>query len=108
MWWPADRAWFAVTIIDMDYSLVGYLAAVIVSVRVGYRKPHPAIYAAALAAVGAEPGATVFAGDGYRADYAGPLAVGIRAYLIDSTDQYRVPPNRRLRSLRDLPERLGI
>lgn len=23
MWWPADGAWFAVTIIDMDYSLVG-------------------------------------------------------------------------------------
>jgi hypothetical protein len=43
MWWPADRAWFAVTIIDMDYSLVGCSRAAMQAIL-----DHPAIEAFAV------------------------------------------------------------
>jgi len=85
-----------------------HFAAVITSVRVGYRKPHPAIYAAALGQVAAPSATTVFVGDTYQADYAGPAAAGIRPFLIDGADQDDIPAAQRLRSLSDLPRRLGI
>jgi putative hydrolase of the HAD superfamily len=80
--------------------------AVVTSVEVGWRKPHPAIYAAALGRVGADPARTVFAGDTYDADYAGPAAAGMTAFLIDPEGRYDIPAGRRLRSLADLPGRL--
>ena len=75
--------------------------AVVLSVDVGYRKPHPAIYRAAPA------GPAIFVGDSYAADYAGPTAAGIPAYLIDPAGTADVPDERRLASVFDLPARLG-
>jgi putative hydrolase of the HAD superfamily len=89
-------------------GIARHFEAVVTSVGVGYRKPHPAIYAAALARVGAVPETTVFVGDTYQADYAGPAAAGIRSFLIDGAAQYDIPAARRLRSLSDLPQRLGL
>ncbi len=82
--------------------------AVITSVETGWRKPHPAIYAETLHRLGSAAASSVFVGDSFVADYAGPQAVGITAFLIDPTGQHDVPDDRRLRSLVDLPERLGI
>ncbi|MFI7574792.1 HAD family hydrolase [Micromonospora sp. NPDC049497] len=81
--------------------------AVVTSVEVGWRKPHPAIYAAALDTLGVPASAAVFVGDTFVADYAGPEAVGIRAFLIDATARHPVPAERRLDSLFDLPGRLA-
>jgi putative hydrolase of the HAD superfamily len=81
--------------------------AVVTSVEVGWRKPHPAIYAAALDALGIPASAAVFVGDTHRADYEGPLRVGIRAYLIDPSGGEPVPADARLRSVYDLPARLA-
>jgi putative hydrolase of the HAD superfamily len=85
-----------------------HFAAVITSVRVGYRKPHPAIYAAALDQLGGASATTVFVGDTYDADYAGPAAAGILPFLIDGAERHDIPAAQRLRSLSDLPRRLGI
>jgi putative hydrolase of the HAD superfamily len=84
-----------------------YLDAVVTSVEVGWRKPHPAIYATALASVQIEPASAVFVGDTYAADYAGPEAAGMAAFLIDPGRRHDIPAARRLDSLADLPERLG-
>ncbi|MER7456973.1 HAD family hydrolase [Micromonospora sp. NPDC126480] len=84
-----------------------HVDAVITSVEVGWRKPHPAIYAAALDALGVPASGAVFVGDTYVADYAGPEAVGIRSYLIDPARRHPVPDGRRLDSLADLPGLLG-
>jgi putative hydrolase of the HAD superfamily len=84
-----------------------YVEAVVTSVEVGWRKPHPAIYAAALRRLGADPACTVFAGDTYDADYAGPAAAGITAFLIDPDHRHDIPADRRLSSLADLPGRLA-
>jgi putative hydrolase of the HAD superfamily len=82
--------------------------AVVLSVDVGWRKPHPRIYTTALDALGGVPAAAaVFVGDSYLADYAGPAAVGIPAFLIDPAGTARIPAERRLASLFDLPDALS-
>jgi putative hydrolase of the HAD superfamily len=84
-----------------------HLDAVITSVEVGWRKPHPAIYAAALDRLGVPAAGAVFAGDTYAADYAGPAAAGMTAFLIDPERRHDIPAGRRLDSLADLPGRLA-
>lgn len=58
--------------------------AVITSARVGYRKPHPAIFEAALAcAPGVDPARVLFVGDSLAPDVEGPRAAGMHALLLD-------------------------
>lgn len=83
-----------------------HIDAVITSVEVGWRKPHPAIYAEALDRLGITAARAVFAGDTYSADYAGPATAGMTAFLIDPARRHDIPPSHRLRSLADLPGRL--
>jgi putative hydrolase of the HAD superfamily len=80
--------------------------AVITSVEVGWRKPHPKIFRAVLDAVGIEAQAAVFVGDSYQPDFAGPERAGITAFLIDPLHRTPVPEPRRLGSILDLPGRL--
>ena len=87
-------------------GLAGLVDAVVLSVDVGWRKPHPAVYAAALDALAAAPSDAVFVGDSYVADYAGPVAAGIPAFLIDPAGLSPAPADRRLASVFELPERL--
>ncbi len=54
----------------------------VLSSEVGWRKPHPAIYAAALARAGVKPEEALFVGDRPVEDVAGPRRLGIRAILI--------------------------
>ena len=75
--WP-----FAATI-DRYADAAGwtpYLTAIVVSQRVGTIKPHPAIFAAALAALGEpDPGACLHVGDDWAADVVGAKRAGWRA-----------------------------
>jgi FMN phosphatase YigB (HAD superfamily) len=48
-----------------------------VSGEVGWAKPHPAIFAAALGRMDADPARTVFVGDNPVADMAGAKAAGM-------------------------------
>ncbi|MGP4095195.1 HAD family hydrolase [Nonomuraea sp. KM90] len=80
--------------------------AVITSVEVGWRKPHPEIYATALDVLGIEASSAVFVGDTYGPDFAGPERCGMAAYLIDPHRRAAVPEERRLGSVFDLPDRL--
>ncbi len=91
-------------IASMDVG--GYFDAVLTSVEFGWRKPHPAIYTEALGRLGIDAARAVFVGDTYDADFAGPEAAGIRAYLIDPTHAYDIPADQRLESIADLPSRL--
>jgi putative hydrolase of the HAD superfamily len=82
-------------------------AAVVTSIEVGWRKPRPEIFAAALAAVGATADDAVFVGDNPVADYAGATAVGMAAWLVDPLGVAPptvdgVPPERCLASVLDL------
>lgn len=58
--------------------LTAYVDALIVSEEVGASKPDPAIFRAALDAVGATPSEVVMIGDSWTADVLGARAAGIR------------------------------
>jgi putative hydrolase of the HAD superfamily len=62
-----------------EAGLTGSFDAVISSAWVGARKPHPRIYAAALAEADVDAGEAWFVGDTWGPDVAGPTAAGIRA-----------------------------
>lgn len=70
----------------MDHYLAATGLARLVDFRVlssemGWRKPHPAIYAAALKAAGAEPEEALFVGDRPVEDVMGPGRLGVKAIL---------------------------
>jgi putative hydrolase of the HAD superfamily len=83
-------------------GIAGLFDAVVLSVDVGRRKPHPRMYAAALEAMRITPAEAIFVGDSYRADYAGPSAAGISAFLIDPAKSHHIPDDRRIDSVFDL------
>ncbi len=64
-------------------GLAPLLECTVISARAGYRKPHPAIYRAALDALALAPADVIFVGDNPHADIDGPLALGIQPVQID-------------------------
>jgi putative hydrolase of the HAD superfamily len=75
---------------------------------VGYLKPHPAIFQAALNCCGAKADETVFVGDDVEADVAGAQAAGLLAVLRETRrSQSRlggaIVPDATIKSLTDLP-----
>ena len=64
-------------------GLDGVIESVLTSARVGYRKPHPAIYGAALRAAGVAASEALFVGDSWDHDVEGPRRAGMAALLID-------------------------
>ena len=60
-----------------------YLETVVTSARIGYRKPHPRIFEAALDALEVDAGEVLFVGDSAEHDVAGPQRVGMHALLLD-------------------------
>lgn len=59
-------------------GLAPYLDAVVFSSELGKRKPHPAIYEAALSELGAAPERTLFVGDRLIEDVQGPAQLGMK------------------------------
>jgi putative hydrolase of the HAD superfamily len=80
--------------------------AVVTSVEVGWRKPHPLIYATTLRRLSIDAEAAVFVGDNHLPDYLGPERAGIISYLIDPSGSAPVADYRRLGTILDLPGRL--
>jgi HAD superfamily hydrolase (TIGR01549 family) len=67
------------------FALDNIFSAAISSAELGYLKPHPAIFEAALAAVGEPAGAAVMVGDSVKADIEGARQIGMRAVLVRRT-----------------------
>lgn len=75
---------------------------------VGYLKPHPAIFQAALNCCGAKADETVFVGDDVEADVAGAQAAGLLAVLRQSRRSQAlfggtVVPDATIKTLSELP-----
>jgi FMN phosphatase YigB (HAD superfamily) len=66
--------------------------AIVLSCEVGWRKPHPAVYAAIAAALAAAPAEVLFVGDRLADDVAGPATAGMRTCL---ATWYRLDPGDR-------------
>lgn len=82
-----------------DLGLAPFFDAVLVSSEVGWGKPSPRIYAAALAALRVAPGEALMVGDRPREDFEGAQAAGLRALLYDPRRRAPGPG-----SVRDLPQ----
>jgi putative hydrolase of the HAD superfamily len=102
-----------VVLSNWDVSLHDQLAATglaelvdgaVSSAEVGVGKPHPDIYARALAVVAAEASEAVMVGDSPDTDVAGALALGIEAVLVDRSQTQAAPAGaHRVASLAELP-----
>ena len=74
---------------------------------VGYEKPDPAIFQAALQAMGADAADSLYVGDVHSVDYLGATGVGMEAILIDVCGAYRETGLPRIESLEELEGRLA-
>jgi HAD superfamily hydrolase (TIGR01549 family) len=74
---------------------------------VGYEKPHPAIFQAALRAMKVAPEQALYVGDLYCVDYAGATKAGMQALLFDVSGAYREAGLPRVQSLEELSIHLG-
>jgi putative hydrolase of the HAD superfamily len=70
-----------------ELGLADLVDGVVTSARAGVRKPHPQIYAHALAVAGGHVTETVFVGDSWGPDVEGPRAVGMRAVHVARADR---------------------
>jgi len=69
---------------------------------VGHEKPHPAIFAAALREMNADPAESLYVGDVYSVDYLGARAAGMQAMLFDVAGAYREQKCPHVQSLGEL------
>jgi putative hydrolase of the HAD superfamily len=89
-------------------GLDGHLDSVTFSAEVGWRKPSPRIFEAAMRALGTSAARTVMVGDSEAADIAGAHAAGMRAVLVKrSGDGGSSAADAVIATLRELPGALG-
>ena len=77
-------------------------ASITYSGGVGHEKPHPAIFAAALRDMKADPADSLYVGDVYSIDYVGARNTGMQAVLFDVAGAYRDQEHPRVESLTEL------
>lgn len=77
-------------------------ASITDSGNVGHEKPHPAIFAAALHEMKADPADSLYVGDVYSVDYVGARNAGMQAVLFDVAGAYREQQHPRVESLSEL------
>lgn len=74
-------------------------ASITDSGNVGHEKPHPAIFAAALSKMKADPAESLYVGDVYSVDYVGARNAGMQAVLMDVAGAYREQEHPQVESL---------
>jgi putative hydrolase of the HAD superfamily len=79
-------------------------ASITDSGNVGYEKPHPAIFEAALRAMKASAAESLYVGDVYSIDYVGARNAGMQAVLLDVAGAYREREFPQVESLVDLED----
>jgi putative hydrolase of the HAD superfamily len=85
-------------------GLRAHVDVVVSSVEVGFAKPHPGPFQAALAHLGLAPRDAIHVGDSVEEDVAGAVAAGVTPVLVDRDGSAAAPQDVRLiRSLSDLP-----
>ena len=95
---------------DMEptYAKLGlqpYLNFKVTSAEVGYDKPRPEIFLAALEKAKVKAGEALYVGDQYQIDIVGARGVGIKALLIDRNDYFPdITDCPRIRSLTEIKE----
>jgi putative hydrolase of the HAD superfamily len=83
-------------------GFTGCFEAIIDSTAVGYEKPNPQIFLAALAAVNVAADDSLYVGDIYSIDYLGAQEVGMHGLLMDRAGAYAHQPLPRIEALAEL------
>ena len=93
-----------VTVVCMHFAFAPLMDLIVTSALVGYEKPDPRTYLAALEPLGIAPECAVHVGDQPKSDVVGALGVGMGAVLLDRYDRHDgadVPTVRTLTELAD-------
>ena len=98
-----------------ELGLAHRFVTIVISDRVGYGKPHPAIFRAALDAAGVPAGRAVHVGDSYGKDVVGAAGAGMAAMLLvrdgaspPGPAQDLPEPVTVVRDLDEVVDRLGV
>jgi putative hydrolase of the HAD superfamily len=67
-------------------GLSNWLQVMVISQEVGFNKPQPEIFLAALKQAGVKPSEAIYVGDQYQIDVVGASKVGMRGILLDRND----------------------
>ena len=87
-------------------GIANCFAAITDSGLVGYEKPHPAIFEAALRGMDAAAEQSLYVGDMYSVDYLGATRAGMQAVLFDVSGAYRESSLPRVESLEELEQKM--
>jgi HAD superfamily hydrolase (TIGR01509 family) len=88
-------------------GLLQHMTAVIDSALVGFEKPDPRIFVAALERTGSNPARTVHIGDLYHADVLGARGAGIAPLLLDPFGDWPAPDCLTARDLTEVAAAIG-
>jgi len=92
-----------------ELGLKSFLTFKVTSAEVGYDKPHPEIFQAALNKAKAKPQEAIHVGDQYDLDIIGAKSVGINAVLIDRNNHFtEIKDCPRIQSLTQITEFLLV
>ncbi len=90
-----------------ELGLAKWLGVTITSQAVGFNKPHPEIFQAALKEAGVQPAEAIYVGDQYQIDVVGANGAGMRGILIDRHDFFGdITDSIRIRSFAEITQHL--
>ena len=84
----SNHVWRLPEIVE-GLGVSSHFRGVITSARIGVRKPHPAIFEAALELAGSRLDETIVVGDSYMHDIEGARSIMLDSILIDRTNRYQ-------------------
>ena len=97
-----------ITPLYQKLGLPDWLQLVVTSQEVGFTKPHPKIFQAAIKQAGVKPAEAIYVGDQYQYDVVGANEAGMRGILIDRSDLFEgVTDSPRIRSLSEVADYLN-
>jgi len=90
-----------------ELGLSAWLQVMVTSQEVGFNKPHPEIFQAALKQAGVKPAEAIYVGDQYKIDVVGANKVGMVGILIDRGGFFEeITDSPKIRSLTEVAEHL--
>ena len=91
-----------VTVICTHFAFAEKMDLIVTSALVGYEKPDPRTFRAALDHFGIDPAETLHVGDQRKSDVVGARSVGMQQALIDRYDRHADHPGLRVATLAEL------
>jgi HAD superfamily hydrolase (TIGR01549 family) len=96
-----------ITSLYQELGLSAWLQVVVTSQEVGFNKPRPEIFQAALKQAGVKPSEAIYVGDQYQYDIVGAKGVSMQGILLDRNGFFEdITDCPRIRSLTQLTEYL--